>query len=119
MQARRVHELVRASHASSPWSGVPRAEIAAAFRAALQHEHWGVRWRAARNLGRLSDVSAETEAAAIGALSDDDPSVRIAALDAFRQWKRVDRIPRDILQQRLTDANPEVEKFALRIPSED
>jgi len=115
MQARRVHELVHASYGSSPWSGVPRAEIAAAFCAALQHGHWGVRWRAARNLGRLSDVSAETEAAAIGALSDDDPSVRIAALDAFRQWKRMNRIPRSILQQFLTDENREVENFALRI----
>ena len=106
--ARRVVELVRSTYANSPWSGLRGDAAAPAFIAALKDPHWGLRWRAARNLGRLPRETEGVEAAAVRALEDPDPSVRVAAIDAFRTWKAVDAIPVPILESLKVDDDREV-----------
>ena len=55
----------------------------AIMQASLVHADWSIRWRAVRNLGRLLDRRKELAEPLRRALSDEHPSVRIAALRAL------------------------------------
>lgn len=85
--AREVLELLRGADAVDPWDGKKGEEAKAALLAALDDPHWGVRWRAMRNLARMKE-GAEIDAALVRMLKDPDASVSCDALRALirRGW---------------------------------
>jgi HEAT repeat protein len=90
--AREALELVRGAEAADPWDGKTGEEARRALVDALEAPSWGVRWRAARNLGRLKADWA-SDAALEKAVRDTDATVRVAALRALAARGWLDRAP--------------------------
>jgi HEAT repeat protein len=85
--AREVLELLRGADVVDPWDGKKGEEAKASLLAALRDPHWGVRWRAMRNLARMKE-DPEIGAALVRMLKDPDASVSCDALRALvrRGW---------------------------------
>jgi HEAT repeat protein len=85
--AREVLEIVGGAEAEDPWDGKTGDEARKALLAALGDPHWGVRWRATRNLARMKEDAGIDEALA-RMLRDPDASVSCDALRGLvrRGW---------------------------------
>ncbi|MCK6460348.1 MAG: HEAT repeat domain-containing protein, partial [Planctomycetes bacterium] len=85
--AREVLELMRGAEVADPWDGKGGDEARKALLEALGDPHWGVRWRATRNLARMK-ADPGIDAALERMLGDADASVACDALRALvrRGW---------------------------------
>ncbi|MDH3592028.1 MAG: HEAT repeat domain-containing protein, partial [Planctomycetota bacterium] len=77
-----ARELVAGVEKEAPWRGLRGDEAKDAFVRTLHGDGWGLRWRAIRNLGRMTDREGVT-AALRRALEDGDARIRAAALRAL------------------------------------
>jgi HEAT repeat protein len=80
--AREVLELMRGAEVADPWDGKKGDEARKALLGALGDPHWGVRWRATRNLARMKG-NAEIDAALERMFKDTDASVSSDAMRAL------------------------------------
>ncbi|MEM8883180.1 MAG: HEAT repeat domain-containing protein [Planctomycetota bacterium] len=109
LRAARV--LLLSAYEPAPWTGKPFAELPAIFIASSRAEDWAMRWRAVRNLGRLSDQADGVIGAVRAAVRDDDVLVRLAALHALLQWDRLDELDAETWDALGTDKDRRIRDF--------
>jgi len=113
--ARAVSELVRSAYEPAPWRGVAYEDVAPVFLEALDAPHWGLRWRAVRNLGRLRPETEGVFDGVVRALGDEDALVRLAALHAVLLWDRAGDVPQEVRERFDADPDADVRRLAGRM----
>lgn len=82
--------LVSATRKRSPWTGRRGDDAIAPLVRGLADRDWSVRWRAARNLGRMLAKHPELDGPLRPMLDDAHPLVRVAAVRALREPRPAD-----------------------------
>ncbi|HEX5138842.1 MAG TPA: HEAT repeat domain-containing protein [Planctomycetota bacterium] len=115
--ARETLELLRGAEVADPWDGKKGGEARKALLGALADAHWGVRWRATRNLARMKE-DPEIDAALILMLRDPDASVSMDALRGLRR-RGSRELPREDRDALATHPEWEVRLAYLRMGEDD